>query len=324
MIKEAEWRLPWWSVFLLSIALVSTLAWWNVRRYDFLQPPSQEQLQQIRTRTEIDLRQNFIPAPEDKVILSNKTQLDLPLADTQIATQQIKINPSDLGDFAVLPALDAYSWIAETEGSKMVVMATELESMGQYQRALLAWERVIDHCEVNQDQGELALRSIIRLKASLPQWNVDPLGALPLNLEIAANKNLITSLKEYHIKLLDLLKQASSGLIIPNIEWVVTPLPEIVNASAPNASVALTLTGQQTKLMRSKTLIVSLTADNQNSAEKILLDAVYKLLRDMIRSKADLKAPFAPTATFGSEVLISQAITRWSWQELARTMNTKP
>ncbi len=323
MIKDAEWRIPWWIVGLLVLILISVLAWWNGRHYDFLSAPSDNQLQQIRTQTKIELQQNFIPAPDDKVAIITKNQLDTPIADQQINTQKMKINSADLGDFAVLPAIDAYAWIPPSESSKMVALATELESSGQYQRALLAWERVIDHCEANQEQGELALKSIMRLKPGIQTWNVDPTACLPLNIEIAGNKDVLTPLKPNGETWRELINQAGSGILLPNFVWITTTPSDVPNPPVPNATVAITLTGAQPKLMRSKSLMVSIAAKDHIPSEQILLDAIYKLLRDLIRTNANLKAPFAPNATFNSSVLIQNAITRHSWQELGRTMNIK-
>ena len=76
----------------------------------------------------------------------------------------------------------------------MISTARLMEDNGNFELALLAWERVVDMSKADASQRDQALLAIQRLRATLPDWNSDPSRALEIVLHAGAGKTTAEAL----------------------------------------------------------------------------------------------------------------------------------
>src|SRR5690606_34598382 len=75
-------------------------------------------------------------------------------------------------------------------------------------------ERVIDMCRPDDDQLGAAFAGVKRLRSGAPLWNIDPLAAKPLVLDIVAPADAANdSFRETVAAVADDLEELSSGLL---------------------------------------------------------------------------------------------------------------
>ena len=65
---------------------------------------------------------------------------------------------------------------------------------GEFQRALLAWERVIDLTKPDETQAAAAISAIKRLRPTLPNWNTSPESAIAIELHAGTGKTMAKTL----------------------------------------------------------------------------------------------------------------------------------
>lgn len=84
------------------------------------------------------------------------------------------------------PALSEFGTLGDMGAALLVELASHLETQGQSERALLAWERVIDTADPTPDERQQAIAAIKRLKESVPPWNPDPANDIALTIHAGA------------------------------------------------------------------------------------------------------------------------------------------
>ena len=97
-------------------------------------------------------------------------------------------NALEFGDLESSPGLAEYSEHAQKGAAFLSRLAATLETHGESQRALLAWERVIDSCESTRAEFEEAGDALDRLRPILPNWNIDPEGDLNILLQFGTTR----------------------------------------------------------------------------------------------------------------------------------------
>jgi hypothetical protein len=129
---------PIFIVLLLAITVVSATWWVGTRDYDFVTPPGAEKLAFARLQASkigSVSGPNDLPAP----FASKDGQPPKPPEPEPPKEPEIK-----LGSLETAPGLEAYAVDSQQGADHLIKLATALEAKGSFQRALLAWERVID------------------------------------------------------------------------------------------------------------------------------------------------------------------------------------
>lgn len=139
--------------------------------YDFLTPPNEKKLSQVRATWQKHIP--HIPPP----------RVSIPKKPT--TPKAPKAPHFDLGDLLAAPSLSTYDNYMQRPDI-LEKIAPILEKKGEKQRALLAWERLVESPQASAQQYQQSKENIQRLKTSLPPWNPDPLAAIPLSLHIGA------------------------------------------------------------------------------------------------------------------------------------------
>jgi len=260
-----------------------------------MDPPSPEELIEIANEWEKSRPNIPPPKPVNVALLADSTPAE-PKPTTVTPEKTVETIPP--GDFQQAPSLAEYGAYGDKGADAMIKLATLLETKVQYQRALLAWERVIDTSTPNKEQRDLAVRAIQRLRKTLPPWNPDPKADIQLTLHAGA------TLKDKEVLISALDSTAS----------------EITDASHHILKVDI-LTGE-TSAPVLETPPISFMADpKQPQALNNQISAgVYSLLKTHLSTETS----FSPLPEYPDGVqpndLLKYHVTRLMWREFVNSM----
>jgi len=295
-------RIPIPVVVLLCLGVIGGVWWHGTRNHDFLTPPPEAGLLAIREKVSSSLpRANH---PDDVVA----TEAEEPPQAPRPA-----IAP---GDFDKPPTLAEYRGDAAKGAAYLSELAALLEAAGQPQRALLAWERVIDSTAADEVETRKAISAIKRLRSGLSDWNADPQAAISITLQAGTGKSTAVILEPILEEIARDLGSASSGIL--TVSAKVASGSDIPSTFGP-PPVALWFAGP-VENSRS-TEVLSFTAESPETLRADVLDTLCQLLRGYLARTASLSI----SATFpdGGDTagLLKCHITRLSWQELGSRLN---
>jgi|688.fasta_scaffold121433_3 hypothetical protein len=304
-------RIPFLAVIPLCLLTLVLLWWMGTRDMDFLTPPSEATLSQIRaealaslpaSRLEDDAISIKVPLPDDADTLPDLTAL---------------LDPVDLGDIKSAPVLDTYSDRAPEGSAKLLALAAALEQAAAFQRALLAYERVLDLAESDPEQIQSAISAIHRLKPKLPDWNTDPVVAAQVVIHIGTGGRFSEILPAIMVNMTRDLNTASSGIV--RFSHQIHVGRTIQNTDTPTP-VALWITGSSDNAP--STDVLSFTTDDTEALSNDLLKTTFNLVRGHL-SKTTSYNP-APEALDDPLRALESHITRLLWNEFSKTLSPKP
>ncbi|MCP5536706.1 MAG: hypothetical protein H7A51_10830 [Akkermansiaceae bacterium] len=306
-------------IVIVACLLAIVVVWMiGTRNTDFTTPPTPQDLVEISRQWE-ESRPNIPPPKPINAGLLEDRDDTIPQTPVTPARPQPEKLPT--GNLLHAPALSEYGTLGNKGGEAMVALATHLETKGELQRALLAWERVIDTSGPTDDERQLAVTAIKRLKSSLPPWNPDPAADLSLTLHAGATLRDKKALEDAMSTVADLISEASGNVVqvttktsIGNSRGLKTPrIPIAIWFSRP---------GTTDSGARAETPPISFMAD---PSEKEMLASqieagVYALLRAHMASETS----FSPLPEYPAGVkpddLLKHHITRLMWREFVKSM----
>ena len=303
-------RVPLFIVFLLSIAVVSATWWRGTRDYDFLTPPGEEKLAIARfqaSKIGAVSSPNDLPPPKD----SRPPKAPEP--------EQPKEPELNLGSLETSPGLEAYAVDSQQGADHLVRLANALEAKGSYQRALLAWERVVDLGKADSETRLKAVDSIKRLRPTLPSWNIDPEGSIAIVLHAGTGPASAPILKPLLDEAALLVGEASDGIVAVTTEMAIGK--KAVDASGP-APVAVWFSGSAKDSPSSE--VLSFTIVDQSSLRDQLLRTLYKLVSGQISGKTAYSTPLTLQSTDEPVEALTNRVTRLCWREMATALNLPP
>jgi hypothetical protein len=300
-------RIPFFVAIPLSLLTVAVI-WWNgTRNMDFLTPPSEARLQQVRAEALASLPVSRV---EDDAI-----SIKVPIPDRNPSlSDPASFEPVDLGDIKSAPVLDTYSDRAPEGAAKLIALAKGLEEAGAFQRALLAYERVLDLSQSDPEQIQSVLASIRRLRPTLPNWNNDKQAAMPVLIHIGTGEKFADILPEILGQLTADLDIASSGLI--DFSYKLNIGRSIRTTDAPTP-VAIWITGAGEN--PPSTDVLSFTTDNPEILNADLQKTIFNLIRAHLSKSASYNP--APEAVDDPMVAFGSNITRLLWKEFGSLLN---
>ncbi len=298
-------RVPIPVVILLVLTVVGGL-WWNyTRQMDFMTPPSAQRLEEVRQKIESSFPQ---------VELGDAISVPQPLVPPPPPPPP----PIDLGDLSVPPALDNYVGRAAEGPDALIKLARALEDKGEFQRALLAWERVVDRSKPDDAQYATALTAIRRLRPTLPDWNLKPEAALEIELHAGTGKQLAKDLTPVLEAVARDLVRASSG--------VLTVKP-VVNAGKTNHAkgavpVALWLTGAGKDA--TSTDVLSFTVASPDALRDEVSTTIFKLVGSYLAKSTPFTPPVPPVVGETMMEAMEYRVTRLEWSSFGTWLDTPP
>jgi len=292
-------------VILLVLAVVGGAWWCNTRHMDFLTPPLAAKLEEIRIRVESSLPR------EDKT----DDAISVPALVKEAAPPPVLEEPSiDLGDLTTPPTLQSYGELSPQGSAHLMELATELEKKGEFQRALLAWERVID-----ATQAATAISAIKRLRPTLPEWTTKPEEKIQITLHAGTGKKQAAALTAILTGVSRDLEAASSGIVKATTTVAAGKTSTTVKSPTP---VALWLAGPDKKSTSTETL--SFTVASPDALRQDILRTVFQLVRSHLTRATKYTPPAALTDGEDPQAALNFRITRLCWNEFAATLNLPP
>jgi len=306
-------RIPIPVVLLLCLAVIGGVWWYGTRKLDFMTPPSEQKLALVRAKVEATLpradhKSEEIPKPEPPPPPPPPPPVEEPKPVIE------------LGDLTVPPVLQQYSESAPKGAAHLTELAQALEKANAPQRALLAWERVIDSGKPDAQQTLAAISAIKRLRPTVPDWNTDAKKTIAITLQAGTGKKSAKALTPILKEIAKELEHASAGIL--KVTPVVTAGRDSKKPASAPAPVALWLTGS-VKKPRS-TEVMSFTMGKTEALREDVRKTVFQILQGFLGHKAGQLPP--PAMADGEPALdaLNSHITRLYWQELGTTLNLPP
>jgi hypothetical protein len=300
-------RIPIPVVILLVLAVVGGVWWGNTRNIDFMTPPSEARLSQVRARVEASF-----PRPE--VVEEAVPVVEEPEPPPVVEPPK---PPVDLGDLTAAPRLQDYGERSPQGATPLMELAAALEEKGEFQRALLAWERVLDLTKADDNQAATALSAIRRLRPTLPDWNAKPETAIAMTLHAGTGKKLAKSLAPILEEAARDLEKASAGIV--KVKSQVTTGKTSAKGATP---VALWFAGPDRKSV--STEVLSFTIEKPDALRDEVMKTIYELIRTHLARTTAYTPPAVPAEGEPVRDALGTRITRLSWSEFATGLNLPP
>lgn len=294
-------RVPIPVVLLLCLLVVGGVWWSGTRQLDFLTSPSADQLAVLRARMDAS-----VPVPD---------QPENAVSAPPVA-EQTTASPIDHHDDSALPQLDEYRELAAGGARQMIETAVVNESRGDSQRALLAWERVLDSTRPDLSQTAGAIAAIAKLRAELPEWNPDPAQTAEIALHAGTTAKTAQALEPVLAQIAGELQQASSGLL--KVTAKLSSGNDTGEAPDP-APVALWLAGATTG--SASTDVFSFTVATPDETADTIRRTAFLLIRNYLSRASKLTPPPALDDGPAEPGFLTHRTTRLTWQTLGRHLN---
>jgi hypothetical protein len=304
-------RVPVPVVLLLCLSVIVGVWWINTDRMDFMTPPTGAQIAEIKRKAESS---NAQPERMNEPVKPPTLRPGLPEA----AAPDIAPPPPaiELGDLDTPPTLEAYSDRVLDGYTKLAELAGVLEKEGEFQRALLAWERSLDMAKPDTAQAAAAIASISRLRPSLPDWNTDPAAAIHIVLHAGTGPALAPGLKPVLEEVARELTIASGGTLRVTADLAVGKR----NAPKGPIPAALWLSGPSKE--SASTDVLSFTVEPTDDLAKEVYQTVFQLVASHLKRAGHLTPPVEPTGEETHQQAMQSHITRLSWREFGKSLNT--
>lgn len=296
-------------VILLVLAVVGGVWWSNTRHLDFLTPPSAAKLAAVRIKVESSLPR------EDQA----DDAISVPVVKQPEPPPIIEEPEIDLGDLTTVPTLHDYAELKPAGAAHLSELAAGLEKKGEFQRALLAWERVVDLTPADATQVATAISAIKRLRPTLPEWNSNPEAKLQITLHAGTGKKQAGTLTPILEDVARDLEAASSGIV--KVTATVIAGKTSTPAKGPTP-VALWLAGPDKKSPATETL--SFTVESPDALRQDILKTVFQLVRSHLTRSTNYTPPAALAADEEPQSALNFRVTRLCWSEFASALNLPP
>ncbi|MFD2256962.1 hypothetical protein ACFSSA_09760 [Luteolibacter algae] len=304
-------RIPFFAAIPLCLITAFAIWWTGTKDIDFLTPPSEAKLEEIRLEAQASLPPNKIVDDAISIVIQPPTDKEEPSVNEPADI----LEPVDVGDISSPPTLDTYSERAPEGADKLLALAAALESQGAFQRALLAYERVLDLSQANPEQIQSALLSIRRVRPTLTLWNNDPEQKQPVIIHIGTGAKFSDILPDVMTDITKKLNIASSGLLDFSFKLNIGKSIQTTDAPTP---VALWITGEGKS---PSTDVLSFTSDDPETLTQDLMKTIFNLVRGHLTKSTSYNP--APEALEDPLPALESNITRLLWYEFGAHLNTK-
>ncbi|MGB0774285.1 MAG: hypothetical protein ACPG32_05490 [Akkermansiaceae bacterium] len=302
-----------------SCLLVAVGVWFlGIRGTDITTPPTPAELAEVAEEWKASSPNIPPPKPIDPALFAG-SEIVTPQNPATAPKQADKLLP--VGDLDASPALSAYGTMGEEGVDAMIKLATHLETKGHFIHALLAWERVIDSTDPDEEQRALAVNAVKRLRFSLPPWNPDPGATIELTLHAGAAIKDKAALEDALQKTADVISEASGYVIHVTVKASIGKPSKI---KTPNVPIAIWFSrpGKEAGAPSAATPPISFMTDPKQTtmlASQIQAGA-YAMLRTHLASNTSFTPlpEFPPRVT--PEALLKYHVTRLMWREFVKSL----
>ncbi len=223
------------------------------------------------------------------------------------------ITDSELGDLEAAPGLDAYRDFARNNpAERLLELSSVLRTMGQFQRSLLALERVIDTAEASPAELQEAGQGIGALEPTLTPWNIDPEGAFNLTFNVGTAGDAGSELKAAALDIATMIKRHSGNLLDLSPKITRGEIEEVV----PGSPITLWISATSDPAKSTPVLSIKPPADASKLREKLTLMTFHAIRNQLEKADYPLPLPLDEAP----KTLLSTQITRLMWQDFAHSL----
>lgn len=290
------------KVVIPLLLLVPLTVWFmGVRKYNFME---------ARDIPENELRPEFASPVERRIAdLLATPEIEEPQEEEPVMPE---IN---VGDFQISPGLEEYRADSEFGAPALLNLGQRLQAAGQVQRALLAYERVLDSSPTGTSTQQEAEAALANLKEVIPMWNPDPTASVALQIHLDTARTP-ESLAGTITTLTELIRVSSGSQSQPKFRIISSPKPSHKLPSLPVA-IWLTIPGEDPE--KPSLAIATVTPKSDEELDSSLTHGVYRLLSKRIELIAQLTPPPALLQGEDPENAIVNKITRLAWKQILST-----
>lgn len=306
------------AVITLSISVALTMWFIGTRHMDFAKAPTPEEYVEIAKEWDKSKPHIFsvAAASSGSAKPGNKDLQDVVIDRLKKQRDEFpQINSEQA------PSLSEYGALGDKGAAFLISFARHLESTEHPQHALLAWERVVDMANPNEEDRQLAIEAIRRLKTNQPPWYTDHNDAMPLTLHVGASVKDKKHLEKALQEAADNINTASGGIIHVTTKL---SLGKYSGDETKPVPVALWLSQksktQETESLDTDPVSFMANSDRQNELRDEIQIGTYELIRShMAKATNFTPLPEKPDRTKPDD-LIHYHITRLMWLEFAKSM----
>lgn len=213
------------------------------------------------------------------------------------------------------PRLEEFTEIARDSPGKLPALAAECENRGDFQRALLAHERIVDSTGVTGDALASSLQAVRRLRAKLPQWDVRPDGAWVLRLHAGTAENNTARIEPVIERLAAEISDASHGIL--RVQPLIHRGPARPHGDLP-PPVAVWIGGADPG--SPTTLVRSITLEGEDESWAEIGRIYFEIIAQDLAKKSRLRVPL-PSTTDDAAIPFFDRVTRLAWETIGSSLN---
>lgn len=308
-------RVPIYIVIILCL-LAAAAPWWiGTHNKDFVTPPNEAELKIIAE----DWRssQPHITAPKEAL---QKNDTKAPAKKTNTA-KNITNPKLIMGDITTPPSLAEYAHLNKLGSASILNLAKYLETQKAPTRALLAWERVLDHTKPTRQERRLAQNAIARLTKKLPPWNLDSNADIKITLHAGASVQeaaLITNtLDQVALE----INQSSGYIIHVNTQ---KSIGTASNQGATSAPISLWFSNHTNQAIETPSIAIKADLTSPSLLKQQIKRGIYQIFQAHLEKSDSLVTlpDLRPDPKEKQQPL--QYITRLMWRELAAKLQQPP
>ncbi|MDG2401397.1 MAG: hypothetical protein P8M04_12585 [Akkermansiaceae bacterium] len=302
-----------WAFVVLAVIGTILLTWYlRTSDMDFLTPSGNEIVKTEEAPNFVDPSAVLQPEIKDQPNIASNIQQ--PEDPDKLPPAKIKeIAESELGDLASSPGLTAYQDFARGESTdRLFELSSTLRARGEFQRALLAFERVVDTSKTDPKSRAEAAQGIVALSKNLPSWNIDPSNEITLNLHLGTDHKPSDHLKKVLQEVAIRIRESSGDQL-----YIIPTINSSDNPDAPkNNPIALWLSASGDNTTSSAVITLRLAKNEKEHLAEISL-AFFKVIRSHL---AQLGYPPASEGLEKRKNYLSRQITRLMWRDFAQSL----
>jgi len=303
-------RIPWYLVVLLATAVFGCGLWLGARHKDYtIAPDDQAILQSVsewkRKHPSLPPRERALPSPQ-------------PVEKTKARPEKISAPQIPLGQLETMPGLERFREHRDYGTDSFIQLAIQLESSGQLDHALLAWERVIDSTDTNAEQSLQARKAITALRSAQSIWNIDSEDNFDIILHINTPAEHKTQISALLGQVSDDIRDASSHQVAPQVLLKVTPQRD--GYPSPPIRVWFSSTDKEAKETPQLTLQFN---ENEAPLDELLYMAIYRSISGQLQQSSDLMPPATLSTAETPRESLTTNLTRLHWKELCQSLHAE-
>ncbi len=296
----------------IPLCILVVVATWMFRAKAYnasLEPPTDQELADAKNSyaNKEGPIQEVQPAHRPAILVKPKIK--------QEVVEQIE-KPTVLEEMAfvqIAPALDEYRAAGNKGPDYLNLLASQLTEASYGERALLAYERILDSSVVDAIKQDAAISKIQSIRTYIPNWVVDPSESTELTLNIEVTKDKTKATEAAMKQITEVMNQASSGLLS-----ISTKL-HTKKTTTDEAAATLGIWLSHSKDLKKPAQVFSAKFDSENTNVS-LKRITYSMLRHHFSNKTTFQPLPELQENADPQLLISCGITRLLWSELPKTL----